>query len=680
MRKLALIVANQVYDDERFVELTGAAEDARQLAKVLESRTIGGFEVSIVPDENARMVRRAIEVFFSEATRNDLLFMHFSCHGKREDRSRELHFVARDTEYDYLAATGISAQFVNDRIEQSRCSRVVLVLDCCYSGSYVKGMKQRAVTDRIELDQHFQGQGKAVLTACSSLQFAYESTTLSMPKGEPSVFTSTMVEGLRTGLADVDSDGFISVDDLYQYVHKRVSEQVPTQTPELSVDRLNGSLYLARNIRTLYLGSDTAPRLPIALHRAVVDGVEWERFGATLGLERLLDDTNTGTREAAREALVPLTRDLDAEVATRAQHIWSTKVGGALPISAHPLPRPDLSTVDRYRPMTGPVVGIDFGTTNSTIAVLTDHKPEIVPNRLGEVVTPSVVRVHSGQVEVGEVAKQQAALDPSRSVSAIKRQLGTNWTAQIDGKEYSAENMAAFILDQLRRDVEARLGKPVETAVITIPAYYGVVEREALRRAAHLAGIDAYRLLNEPTAAAVAYSAAAEEEIEDETVLVFDLGGGTLDVSIVDIGFGVVEVRATGGDERLGGRDWDQSIVEWLVEQVRKDHGLNPTNDPAAMQRLMDAAERAKIALSTAERTTISLPFLGSVGGRPVHFTVDLDRAEFERRTTDLLNRCRVSVQWTLDNSGHKPQEIDRIVLVSRKSDVFTWRCCRQAS
>lgn len=669
-RKRALIIANQLYDDDRFDELPGAAGDARHLAKALQLPAVGEFDIQVVADENARAVRRAIEIFLKEADRDDLLLMHLSCHGKREDRTRELHFVARDTDFDHLAATGVSAQFINDRIEQTRSERVVLMLDCCYSGGFVKGMKQRAGNDHIEVGQHFQGKGRVVLTACSSLQYAFEATVLSLPKGEPSVFTSVVTQGLTTGLADIDMDGFISVNDLYKYVYQRVSALVPAQTPELSVDRLNGSLYLARNIRTLYMGSDTAPRLPMALQRAVLDGASWERFGATLGLERLLDDPQRDVRDAAREALVPLIRDADREVAERARQVWGSKVGTLIPISARPLARSDRGALGESRPITGRAIGIDFGTTNSTVAVLVDGKPVVVPNQLGKVLTPSVVGIHKGQVEVGEVAEQRASDAPANTVFAVKRELGTGWTRRVDDEEYSAENVAAFILDQLRRDAENYLGEPVSGAVITIPAYFGVVERAALRRASHLAGMDVFRLSNESTAAALAYTTAAADADKEHTVLVFDLGGGTLDVSVVEIGDGVVEVRATSGDDRLGGVDWDQRIVEWLVELAIANFRLDPVGDEFAMQSLRQAAERAKIELSTQEQTEVFLSYLGRVDGVPVHFRAKPSRAEFERRTSDLIDRCKEPVLRTLRDVAIKPAEIDGLVLVGGSAAI----------
>ncbi|WP_154697512.1 caspase, EACC1-associated type [Lentzea guizhouensis] len=658
MRKRALIIANQVYEDDGFRELPGAAGDARELAEVLGSRNVGEFEVEVLAERDARSVRRGIEVFFAAAARDDLMLLHFSCHGKREERTRELHFVAKDTEQDYLAATGVPAHFVNDRIAQSKSQRVVLTLDCCYSGSYVKGLNSRSnEPSRVEVSQQFDGQGKAVITACSSLQFAHESTLFSVEPGQPSVFTATIVEGMRTGAADLDSDGFVSVDDLYKYVRREVPLKVAGQTPELSVDRVSGSLYLGRNIRYLYLGSEIAPHLPAELHRAVMGGTPWERFGATLGLERLLSDSPSGVWAAAREALIALTRDVDADVAARAIEVWDRLVGGRVPMSRFSTGDGPLRRAGGWQP-----VGIDFGTTNSAVAVLMDKSPVMVRNPHGLVLTPSVVAFGDDEkFDVGEVAKQRAFQQAARTMSVVKRRLGTDWSVDVDGMRYSAETVAAFVLDRLRLDAERELGVPVNSAVLTVPAHFGVIEREALVQAARIAGIHSVRLINEPTAAALAYGLRSGED--EQAVLVFDLGGGTLDVSVLELGDGVVEARAVAGADNLGGEDWSQRIVDWLVSRHEADHRVILT-DHDVLQRVRDAAEKAKIALSDNSEVVVSLPYLGSVGGSPLHFGAVLSRREFESMTADLLGRCRVVIERVLADAGLSAAEIDEVVLV----------------
>jgi Hsp70 protein len=303
-----------------------------------------------------------------------------------------------------------------------------------------------------------------VISACSALQFAHESTLLSAEPGQPSVFTSTMVEGLHTGTADVDRDGFISVEDLYRHVRQNVPLRVPNQVPELSVYRLSGSLYIARNIQSLYLGGHLAPHIPAAIHRAVLDEDAWQRFGATLALERMLDSPDAAMRHAAREALIPLTRDLDPEVAHRAEHVWRSKVGSAVPVAAGGL-RAHTDPAERFGK--GRAIGIDFGTTNSAVAVLEGGEPTVIANGHGVTLTPSVVGFpRNGNAVVGEVAKREAVLLANRTVSAVKRKLGTDWSIEIDGHTYSAEAVAVYVLERLRLDAEAYLGEPVGMAVI----------------------------------------------------------------------------------------------------------------------------------------------------------------------------------------------------------------------
>lgn len=390
MHKKALIIANQEYMDSEFDDLPGASRDAQELANVLASKTVGEFDVDIVGECSEADIRKKIEAFFARASRDDLLLLHLSCHGRRDDRSRELYFVAKDTEHDYLASTGIAATFINERIQHCRSTRVILLLDCCYSGSYVRGLRSRAGQSKaISVAQHFQGQGRAIITACSALQFSYENQIWSSGQSEPSVFTASVVEGLRTGLADVDADGFVSVHDLYEYVHARVTEQIPEQTPEFSVDRLSGELYIARNIQSLYLGTASTPRIPINLYNAIFQGEPWQRFGATLALERLLDSTIREDKEAAREALIPLVRDPDPEISARAMSVWKSKILRFAPI---PAGREAVTLADSEGfAAKRRAVGIDFGTTNSTIAVLEGGVPTVISNNLGVHLTPSVV-------------------------------------------------------------------------------------------------------------------------------------------------------------------------------------------------------------------------------------------------------------------------------------------------
>ncbi|RZT77867.1 molecular chaperone DnaK [Micromonospora violae] len=656
MRKRALIVANQKYDDDRFSELPGAAADARELAAVLGSRTIGEFDVAVVPDADSRTVRRQIEGFFASGTKDDLLLLHMSCHGRRDQRN-QLYFVSRDTEYDYLAATGIDASFVNEQVDRSRSRRIVLLLDCCYSGTYVKGVRTtRSGPPAVTLSAHFDGSGMAVITACSALQFAYDTDLSSARRDQPSVFTSAVVEALRTGAGDVDGDGFLSVQDLFAYVREAVPQKAPDQTPEFSVNRLTGSLYLARSPAALTLGGEMAQLSP-TLHHAIVQGEPWLRFGATLALERLLESDDVRGRAAAREALVPLARDSDDAVRERARAVWDAHVTGAPPVVIG-------STLasDQAERVRGRSVGIDFGTTNSSVAVVEAGTSSIIVNHFATRITPSVVGFSPrGDVLVGEPAKRRAVLAPRHTVQSVKRKLGTDWHLTVAGQEYDAATIATLVLERLRLDAESQLGEAVTTAVITVPTKFTVAQRESLRRAAKAAGVETSRFINEPTAAALAYGL---NQPNEQTVMVFDLGGGTLDVSLLEIGEGLVEVRATSGDDHLGGDDWDQALFDYLKALCLSDLGLDVSEDKASMQRLREEAERTKIELSELTEVPISLPYLGHVHGQPVHLTRIVTRSQFESITAHLMERCCLPVQQVFADAGIPAEDVDQVILV----------------
>ncbi|HEV8651095.1 MAG TPA: molecular chaperone DnaK [Actinomycetes bacterium] len=312
-------------------------------------------------------------------------------------------------------------------------------------------------------------------------------------------------------------------------------------------------------------------------------------------------------------------------------------------------------------------VGIDLGTTNSVVAVLEGGEPTVIPNAEGSRTTPSVVALSkTGEVLVGEVAKRQAVTNPDRTVRSVKRHMGeSSWRFRADGKEFSPQQVSAFILQKLKRDAEAYLGDQVAQAVITVPAYFDDAQRQATKEAGEIAGLDVLRIINEPTAASLAYSLDKEN---DETILVFDLGGGTFDVSLLDIGEGVIEVQATSGDMHLGGDDWDQRIVEWLLKTFKGNHGIDLSNDKMAMQRLKEAAEKAKIELSSTLETTINLPFITATPEGPLHMEQRLTRGELERMTEDLVERCRGPFDRAINDwkakTGKDLTGINHVVLV----------------
>ena len=306
-------------------------------------------------------------------------------------------------------------------------------------------------------------------------------------------------------------------------------------------------------------------------------------------------------------------------------------------------------------------VGIDLGTTNSVIAVLEGGEPAIIANAEGARTTPSIVSFKDGEVLVGEVAKRQAITNPDHTVRSIKRHMGTDWSIDIDGKDLTSQEIAARILMKLKRDAESYLGDTVTEAVITVPAYFNDSQRQATKEAGQIAGLEVLRIINEPTAASLAYGLDKET---DHTILVFDLGGGTFDVSVLEIGDGVFEVKATSGDTQLGGDDWDDKIIKWLVKTFKNDNGVDLAQDRMALQRLKEAAEKAKIELSTVVETEVNLPFITATDAGPLHLQQKLSRSEFQKLTEDLLERTRRPFEQVIKDSGVSVDEIDHIVLV----------------
>jgi molecular chaperone DnaK len=308
-------------------------------------------------------------------------------------------------------------------------------------------------------------------------------------------------------------------------------------------------------------------------------------------------------------------------------------------------------------------VGIDLGTTNSVVSVLEAGDPVVVPNSEGSRTTPSVVAFSKGgEVLVGEVAKRQAITNPDRTVRSVKRHMGTSWTIDIDAKQYTAQEISARTLMKLKRDAESYLGDTVSQAVITVPAYFDDAQRTATKEAGQIAGLEVLRIINEPTAAALAYGLDKEES--DQTILVFDLGGGTFDVSILEIGDGVFEVKATHGDTNLGGDDWDQRVIDWLAQSFKNDHGVDLSKDAMALQRLKEAAEKAKIELSQVQQTQINLPFITATDAGPLHLDYSLTRAKFQELTADLLERCKGPFEQALKDAGLDQGELDHVILV----------------
>jgi molecular chaperone DnaK len=311
---------------------------------------------------------------------------------------------------------------------------------------------------------------------------------------------------------------------------------------------------------------------------------------------------------------------------------------------------------------TARAVGIDLGTTNSVVAVLEGGEPTVIANAEGSRTTPSVVAfAKNGEVLVGEVAKRQAVTNVDRTIRSVKRQMGTDWSIKIDDKKFTPQQISAFILQKLKRDAEAYLGETVADAVITVPAYFNDAQRQATKEAGQIAGLNVLRIINEPTSAALAYHL---DKAGEATILVFDLGGGTFDVSLLEVGEGVVEVKATSGDNHLGGDDWDQRVVDWLVTNFKNSYGTDLSKDKMALQRLRETAEKTKIELSSSTESSINLPYITHSEQGPLHLDTKLSRAEFQKMTSDLLDRCKSPFQQVIKDAGVKLSEIHHVVLV----------------
>jgi len=350
---------------------------------------------------------------------------------------------------------------------------------------------------------------------------------------------------------------------------------------------------------------------------------------------------------------------------------------GDLYVRVHVAPSPDARRFDTrrpavdtiqpdghlpYQPGDRPAIAIDFGMTNSVIAVLEGGEPTVIANAEGSQTTPSVVAfAKNGEVHVGEVAKRQTVTNANRTIRSVKSQLGTNWSVSIDYKKFTAQQISAFLLQKLKRDAESYLGETITDAVIAVPAYFSDAQRQATQEAAVIAGLKVLRIINEPTSAALAYHL---EQDNGTTILVFDLGGGTFGVSLLEVSEGVVEVKATSGDTRLGGDDWDKRIVDWLMENFKSGYGIDLSKDRMALQRLLGAAEKAKIELSSSSETQINLPYITHSEQGPLHLDTKLTRAEFQRMTSDLLDRCKAPFERVIEDAGVRLGDINHVVLV----------------
>lgn len=655
MARRALIIANSQYEDEHFAELPAASADAVALAEVLGDPLIGGFEVETLVDVSLRDAQRALELLFARAKPDDLLLVHLSLHGWK-DLDNHLHFVMRDTERDLPGSTAVSAGTVSNWMSKSPSRSIVLLLDCCYSGAFAMNARRRSGgTPAVDVTEPFAGKGRVVLTASTALQYAHEierDVRYSRTPAEPSVFTSAVVRGLRDGSADLDGDGLVSISELYAYVHEQVQQRISGQTPTLSVDSAQGTIYVARSPRR-----PEVDRLA-EMRAAVLEAQAWKRLGSLHLVEQLLGSVHEPDREAAQAALLRLTADDNHEVAHQARNLWHARGLGEIPTPRATRPHRPQHPAPETPAL--PFVGIDFGTTNSAIGVFEGEDVRLIPNAEGALTTPSLVAVTAdGKILVGTAAKRQAITNPDYTVRSVKLKLGTDWSITRGTVRLTAQEVARHILARLREDAETYLGGPLGSAVLTVPANFGLDQRVALVRAGEEAGLHIMRMVNEPTAAAVTYGLNRGES----TVLVFDLGGGTLDVSLIEISDNVVQVVATAGDNHLGGDDWDLRIVQHMVNRVWKQYGVDLSHDVAAMQRLREAAETAKVELSAGRATSVRLPYLATGPHGPLHLDEVLTREEFERVTRDLLNRCRRPVEQAVSDADYTFSDIDRVIL-----------------
>jgi molecular chaperone DnaK len=565
-----------------------------------------------------------------------------------------------------LRWTGVQYDDVRHTLMRSTAQTTVVILDCCFSGRAVETLGPSDAADTAA--DLASIEGSYVLTAAARDELALA------PAGElHTAFTGEVLRYLATG--DPAGGAQLTLDDLYRGLVKRL-EARGLPRPHRRVNANAADFVLVENAACGTVGG-VGDLLPTELVQALADPVPWKRVGALLELEDRLSSTRQEVRTAAQEALLGLAHDADPQVARRATDLWHGRGLGEIPL-LEAVPERDEAGTTQLASRRRVPTGIDFGTTNSAVAVFQNGECRVVPNRLGERATPSVATMSpQGTWLVGTPARRQGAANAERTFSSIKLRLGTDWTTQVDGTTFDAEQIASVVLTELKSAAEEYLGADLGVVVLTVPAHFDVAQRYATVQAARRAGLTVERLVHEPTAAALAYGVLPGD---GEYVLVVDLGGGTLDVSLLrietikaqphllgDRDVAVAEVARTDGNNRLGGDDWDHRIVDWLVTRFRYDSGIDLTNDPTAMQRLSDAAESAKIELSSGQQTLITVPYVAVQGDRtPVTLDYMLTRAQFQELTHDLLEQLAQPITRMTQNLEHHGSEvaIDTVVLV----------------
>ena len=711
-RRRALIVATDTYQDPGLGRLRAPSRDAERLSEVLADPDIGGYDVRVLTNARSYEILEAVEEFYADGAREDTLLLHFSGHGVK-GADGELHLAATNTKLRVLGATSVDAAFVKDKMMRTRSQRTLLLLDCCFSGRVDRGMLSRS--DRaVDVAEHL-GRGKAILTASSGMEYAFEGADLVLAEGEPSVFTGAVVRGLASGDADLDRDGQISVDDLYEYVFAEIRAASSHQTPQRFVVGEQGRLVVARR-RGSASGVLASDLVELAGHRRA--GV---RLVAVADLAALLTDAEPAVRTAAEELLRRLAGDPDPQVAESAATVLGPPDGPAADAGpavgaiagggpdapgADADPRagtgPGVGTVpaagagavaesvaesvegpavgvgaepgapfrpagptgqDQPRPPTGRVLAIDLGDHRSYAAVLDGGRPALVSGTEGRREVPSAVAVTAeGRAVVGEAARQWAARAADERVGSPLRRLVDGTTVSYGGVTYTPQELVALLLRRLAQDAGRTLGAEPTRVVVAVPASLDDVQRNAVRDAARIAGLEPLRIVSAPAAAAVDLAARVPEMAA--RVLVLCLGSGFLDVAVVEIEDGVVEVKATAG-RRLGGADWDAAIARQLATDFGHRHDVDLSRDPAARVRLAAAAEQAKIELSSAGATTVSLPYVAATRSGTLDLDATLTLADFRTLTSGLLDQVRADVRQVLRAThGDHAGDLERVLLV----------------
>jgi molecular chaperone DnaK len=645
-----LLVGTGTY--EHLPDVPAVAQTLKDLRDALVERCgLSPDHVAVVADPaDSKVVGRSLAA--AAAAASDVLLFYFVGHGLiSAEGELFLATTGSDPAPDMLPFSGLPYDRVRRALLNTTARTTVVILDCCFSGRAVGALSGSG--DAEEAANLAGVEGSFVLTAAARDQLALA------PPGEPyTAFTGALLRLLATGDPEAGAD--LTLRDVYA----GLTRELPARglpRPQSRVSANAADLVLLPNPAYTPAPGPALDPLPADLRTTLDEPRPGRRAATLLGLESLLGSTNQEVRDAARRALLQLVRDHDPAVSGPAVALWHDRGLGEVPLPEAVTGTDPAGGVSSAVQQAVPA-GIDFGTTNSAVAVWQDGECRVVPNRLGERTTPSVAAWSpQGTWLVGTPAKRQASTNAA-TFRAVKLRLGTDWTAPLGGGTVDAQQVAAVILDELKSAAEEFLEAPLGSVVLTVPAYFDLGQRQATMAAARKAGLDVQRLLNEPTAAALAYGVS---KVVDQTVLVFDLGGGTFDVSLLEIGEGVAEVKATAGDNHLGGENWDERIVERLVAGFRLEHGIDLTQHDAAMERLREAAEAAKIQLSSAQETAITLPYLVIGPDRsPLTLEYSLSRAEFQSFTRDLLERTRRPLDQVLRDAGYKVGDIDVVLLV----------------